>query len=132
MKGTPMSKDKEGWMKKFTALTLDSKHVVLGKVVILLLVSAICGILMGCYWCIEHPGEKERWYDNNVSIRELGKRVNWNENNGKTKDFILTVRYMDEGIVFCPSFIVHPMEREEDFPKDMETVVMNEPGLCPR
>lgn len=45
-------------------------------------------------------------YDN--SIRELGKRVNWNKNNGKTKDFILTVRYKEDGIVFCPSFIVHP------------------------
>ena len=66
------------------------------------------------------------------SIRELGKRVNWNENNGETKDFILTVRYKKEGIIFCPSFIVHPMNRDEDFPKDMEVVELNEPGLQPR
>ena len=65
-------------------------------------------------------------------IRELGKRVNWNEDNGKTKDFILTVRFKEGGTVFCPSFIVHPMTREEDFPKDMETVELNESGLRPR
>ena len=64
------------------------------------------------------------------SIRELGQRLDWNK--GKQKDFILTVRYREYGTTFCPSFIVHPMEREEDFPKDMETVEMNEPGLKPR
>ena len=64
------------------------------------------------------------------TIRELGKRVNWND--GKQKDFILTVRYKQDGIVFCPSFIVHPIGREEDFPKDMDTVELNEPNLSPR
>ena len=65
------------------------------------------------------------------SIRELGGRVNWNDSSGNP-DFILTVRYKDNGVVFCPSFIVHPMSREEDFPKNMETVVINEEGLSER
>ncbi len=70
----------------------------------------------------------EAYGDNyNISIRELGKRLNWNE--GKQKSFILTVRYKYGDTVFCPSFIVRPMERAEDFPKDMETVVLNEPGV---
>ena len=67
-------------------------------------------------------------YAENISIRELGERVNWDESSGNP-DFILTVRYMKYGTVFCPSFIVHPMGREEDFPKDMETVVLNEKGI---
>ena len=79
-------------------------------IVVMLLCSAVC------------------WGAENVSIRELGERVDWNRSSGNP-DFILTVRYMKDGTVFCPSFIVHPMGREEDFPKDMETVVLNEEGI---
>ena len=71
--------------------------------------------------------------DNFFHIKSTIKRILlWTYYAIKTKDFILTVRYREDGIVFCPSFIVHPMSREEDFPKDMETVVLNEPGLRPR
>jgi hypothetical protein len=82
-----------------------------------------CIIIFGLLWLAMSSYASEQ----NVSIRELGERLNWNE--GKQKSFILTIRYKDGDTVFCPSFIVRPMERAEDFPKDMETVVLNEPGV---
>lgn len=84
-------------------------------------------------WYVENCGIKETKWEKPysvVSVRELGERLNWNK--GKQKDFILTVRYKRYDTIFCPSFIVHPMGREEDFPKDMETVELNEPGLLSR
>lgn len=65
-------------------------------------------------------------------IREMMHKASWNRSNGKPEDFILVVKCVEEGITFVPSFIVHPVGRDEDYPKDMEMIAVDRDGLCPR
>jgi hypothetical protein len=73
-------------------------------------------ILLSCTGCVDHGKS---------IIDEVKYRGSWNE---EQKDFILRVEYVEDGITFSPSFIVHLIGRGEQYPKNMEVVTLNRYG----
>ena len=85
----------------------------------------VCLILAGCG--DETTMDLVNRNKHEALINEFKHRGYWD--GVHNKDFILRVEYDEGGVTFCPHFIVHLVGREENYPKDMDMVIMNRYGL---